>query len=71
VWVEALDAGRPFVIRWPPGFSARFEPGLVIYDAHGKAVARDGDLLRDASGYPGDGRLPALFSFNGVDYPCE
>jgi hypothetical protein len=72
VWVVAVDGGAAHAIRWPPGFSARFEPTLVIYDARGRPVARDGDLLANASGYPQSDRHPmTLFSFNGVDYPCE
>ena len=72
VWLETLDGGQDVVVRWPPGFSARFEPQLVIYDARSHPVARAGDILRDASGHPdSNGRLPTLMSFNGVDYPCE
>jgi hypothetical protein len=45
----------------------------VIYDARRTAVARDGDLLTNVSGDPEwpDGTLPTIFSFNGIDYPCE
>ncbi len=72
VWVADVAGGPKLLIRWPPGFSARFEPQLVIYDAHSHPVARAGDILRDASGHPdSNGRLPTLMSFNGVDYPCE
>jgi hypothetical protein len=72
VWLESGDNGEILAVRWPPGFSARFEPRLVIYDARRSAVARDGDILTDAGGYPsGNGHPIGLFSFNGVDYPCE
>lgn len=72
VWVEAVDGGQRVVIRWPPGFSARFEPELVLYDAHGQAVAHEGDILTNASGNPEfNGHPTTLYSFNGVDYPCE
>jgi hypothetical protein len=72
VWLEFRDSAEILAVRWPPGFSARFEPELVIYDAHRRPVARDGDALADAGGYPADnGRPIRLFSFNGVDYPCE
>lgn len=72
VWLESTDDRARVVIRWPPGFSARFEPELVIYDARRQPVLRNRDLLTNASGYPErDGRRATLFSFNGVDYPCE
>ncbi len=72
IWVVDIDGGLLHQIRWPPGFSARFEPDLVVYDARGRAVARDGDVLTNASGYPVSDRHPmTLYSFNGVDYPCE
>jgi hypothetical protein len=72
VWVVDVAGGPPLPIRWPPGFSARLEPLLVIYNARRQPVARAGDVLMDASGYPSSDAHPAtLFSFNGVDYPCE
>ena len=72
VWLVDVDGGVSHPIRWPPGFSARFHPTLVILDAHGRVVARDGDVLKDASGDLPSARHPmTLFSFHGVDYPCE
>jgi hypothetical protein len=72
VWVVDVDGGDSHPIRWPPGFSARFEPALVIYDARGRAVGREGDVLKNTSGYPQSDQHPmTLFSFNGVDYPCK
>lgn len=72
VWVVDVDGGNSHPIRWPPGFSATFDPALVILDAHRRAVAREGDVLKNASGYPQSDQHPlTLFSFNGVDYPCE
>lgn len=41
--------GRPFPIVWPPGFTARFTPGLEIVDPGGTVVARAG-TIRDAVG---------------------
>lgn len=72
VWLEGTDDRGRVVMRWPPGFSARFEPELVIYNARQQPVLRNRDLLTNASGYPEhDGRRATLFSFNGVDYPCD
>jgi hypothetical protein len=72
VWVVDVDGGMAHPIRWPPGFSARFEPDLVVYDARNRAVAHNGDVLRNGSGYPQSDRHPmTLLSFNGIDYPCE
>jgi hypothetical protein len=72
IWVELVETGERLAARWPPGFRARFEPGLVVYDAHSRAVLRGGDVLTSVSGYPADAPQPMrLFSFNGVDYPCE
>ena len=72
IWVELVETGERLAARWPPGFRARFEPGLVVYDAHSRAVLRDGDVLTNVSGYPADAPQPiSLFSFNGIDYPCE
>jgi hypothetical protein len=72
VWVEAVHDGTPLRVVWPPGFRARFEPDLVLYDARGRLVAREGDILTNGGGDPDFADRPmTLSSFNGVDYPCE
>ena len=42
-------AGHRFGIVWPPGFKARFSPGLEILDPSGAVVARAG-TVSDAGG---------------------
>ena len=37
------DNGK--AVSWPHGYTARFEPGLVVYDTRGDIRARDGDDL--------------------------
>ncbi|HVL52705.1 MAG TPA: hypothetical protein VM344_00415 [Vitreimonas sp.] len=72
VWVDVVGEEIVLQVRWPPGFTARFEPELVLYDAHRRPVAINGDILTDGDGYPGDPPDPiTLLSFNGVDFPCE
>jgi hypothetical protein len=44
VWVEDPQ-GKRFTVIWPNGFSARFDPKLVLLGSGGGVVARDGDLL--------------------------
>lgn len=43
-WLISEAGGRQDVI-WPQGYSARFEPALVIVDASGQAVYRAGDQV--------------------------
>lgn len=72
VWLRAPSTDAKMHVRWPPGFTARFEPDLVIYDGRGRAVATEGDVLTDVAGLPErGGRPPTILSFNGTDYPCE
>jgi hypothetical protein len=48
--------GAHFAIFWPPGFTARFSPGLEVLDPGGHVVARGG-LVTDlgGGGDPGTG----------------
>lgn len=48
VWGVDIARHR-FGIVWPPGFSARFSPGLEILDTSGAVVARQG-TVSDAGG---------------------
>ena len=43
----AIDSGSEQRIElvWPPGYQARFDPELMIFDVGGDIVAREGDLV--------------------------
>jgi hypothetical protein len=43
-WLETTG-GRRVEAAWPPGFTARFSPGLVILDETGAIVLRAGDAV--------------------------
>jgi hypothetical protein len=44
VWASDV-AGRESAVYWPPGYAARFDPGLVVLDAGGAARTGEGDDL--------------------------
>lgn len=72
VWLEDPNTGEVVHVVWPAGFSATFDPTLVIYDARRRVVAREGDILSGVSGFPDRPDRPALIlSFNGTNYPCQ
>jgi hypothetical protein len=54
VWGVYRD-GRPFPIVWPPGFRARFRPGLEVLAPDGTVIAHGGDVITDAGGGTGPG----------------
>lgn len=43
--VSALARQRVVPIRWPPGFTATFTPGLVVKSAEGVIIAKAGEVL--------------------------
>jgi hypothetical protein len=51
-WGETDDGTRQMVIVWPAGYSAAFNPQLVVYDAAAHIVARDGDLVHSGCPMP-------------------
>jgi hypothetical protein len=58
-WVTFDDSNERRELRWPPGYSAQFDP-LIVYDPQGAVVARGGDLVL------GDGWEPSA----DVSGPC-
>jgi hypothetical protein len=44
-WETGLDGSGRQDIVWPPGYRARFAPGLEVLDPSGRVVARDGDRV--------------------------
>jgi hypothetical protein len=55
VWGDRVDDGIRFDIIWPPGFRLELtnaEPALIEPD--GTVFGRDGDLVPNAGGSPGD-----------------
>ena len=42
VWM--LRLGQQFELRWPVGYSARFNPKLALMDENDKVVGREGDV---------------------------
>ena len=44
VWTSDV-LGRESLLYWPPGYMARFDPGLVVLDFSGASRAREGDDL--------------------------
>jgi hypothetical protein len=44
VWVDVDGRAREEII-WPAGYSARFMPSLLLLDADGTVVAREGDRV--------------------------
>ena len=61
VWGIDNSSGARVELLWPPGYSARFEPDLVIIDEDGEVVGHDADLIIgacmppriDPADYPG------------------
>jgi hypothetical protein len=46
----SIWANKGTTVTWPQGYTARFEPGLVVYDTRGDVRAREGDDLLIGSG---------------------
>lgn len=44
IWLEYEGSGKVFRVIWPHGFSAQLDP-IVLFDANGVAVAKEGDIL--------------------------
>jgi len=44
IWLRAPDGARISIV-WPAGFTVRFQPKAILYDAHGRAVAAAGDSV--------------------------
>lgn len=75
VW-DQLDDGREISIVWPAGFTARFEPELVLRNERGATVAQEGgtielDRPQGAPDYAGTAADPFFASgvFLGGCYP--
>jgi hypothetical protein len=41
-WITYVVNGRREEVIWPPGYSARFHPTLLVFDEAGILVAREG-----------------------------
>jgi hypothetical protein len=54
--VDRVSHARRDVV-WPPGYGARFTPGLEIVDPTGAIVLREGEAITKACGVTDDGRL--------------
>jgi hypothetical protein len=52
-WLVAPNGSRTEV-TWPPGFSARFDPGLRLFSASGVLVATAGEQVRLTGGFGPD-----------------
>jgi hypothetical protein len=50
--VRVVDGHREEVV-WPPGYYARFDPGLLVFDESGTLVARDGTHVLGGCAQPG------------------
>lgn len=48
VWLEGEE--RRYLLRWPEGFAARFDP-LEVIDPSDRVVAREGSTLKAVGGY--------------------
>lgn len=44
-WAVDKVSGQRVELVWPPGYRARFDPGLTIFRAGGSIVAREWDLV--------------------------
>ena len=46
-WLEPFngDAAPTIEVLWPPGYAARFAPGLEVLDERGRVVIRGGDFV--------------------------
>ena len=44
-WETALDGSGRQDIAWPPGYLARFVPGLEVLDPSGRVIAHDADRV--------------------------
>ena len=61
-WAVDARSGERFELVWPPGYRARFTPGLVILDASGTEVARDGDHITGGCNSVADPTAPMWVS---------
>jgi hypothetical protein len=43
-WLVAAD-GRLVYVKWPRGFTARFEPSLELIDSRNEVIARRGEII--------------------------
>jgi hypothetical protein len=59
VWLVSAGGVEGDII-WPPGFSARFDPGLQVLDASGTVVFRAGDKISSGCVAPADSHGPVL-----------
>ena len=41
-WIIHVANGRREEVIWPPGYSAQFNPGLLVFDESGSLVGREG-----------------------------
>ena len=44
-WATDNGSGMQIEILWPVGYSARFDPNVEVFDASGKVVGREADLI--------------------------
>lgn len=72
VWLTDGTKRRLSVV-WPEGFRVTFEPGAVMHNEEGRAVARAGDTVElssvppnSADGTPSDPYIASCYLFGGV-----
>lgn len=56
-WVTFDGSNERRALRWPPGYSAQFDP-LVVYDPQGAVIARGGDHVLGDGWEPADASGP-------------
>jgi hypothetical protein len=59
-WITYDVDGRREEVVWPPGYSARFEPALLVFDESGTLIAREGSQVLGGCPMPGGGFLVDL-----------
>lgn len=53
-WLVDTSHGTSMEVVWPPGYRARFTPGLEVFDASDNVVLRSGDPVTGACVIGGD-----------------
>ena len=63
-WLINPDGVR-IELRWPPGFTARFDPDLEMVAANGEVIAREGDDLDLGGGFGAPDGAFSVCEING------
>lgn len=69
-WLQSLVDGRRTEVVWPTGYTASFEPGLVVYDENSRAVLRAGDFVDGGCGTSTAGVLKLSPPFLALVLDC-